>query len=659
MSKIEQTNYEKLPLGEIKPSGWLLNQLRLQADGLTGNIDRLWDELGPKSAWLGGKGEAWERGPYYLDGLVPLAYLLGDAALIEKAEKWVQSILNSQNAEGGFGPARTRDWWPRAVALKALVSYYSATGDKQIITFMRKFFKYMYNNIDDFPPKYWAAARAFEFIVPIEVVYNETGDEFLLDLVDKLKTYSYDWFDYFNDFTYKKRAGRYMSRGLINLGRALGSASDEKKKVGVKPLKEDSAKDILAFNQKRLVRKLMLTHGVNVAMAVKYPVLYGGFYNDAEHFQTSKTGLHSLYKYHGTATGMWTSDEHLNGKNPSLGIELCAVVELMYSLELMLQRTGDCYYADLLELLAFNTLPATFTPDMCAHQYVQQPNQVLVTKAKRSFFDVGKEGNIYGLKPNYGCCAANMHQGFPKFVENLCYKRDNELAFLVYAPCVVDTEIDDVRVRLVEETDYPFKNSVKFKVDLVSGNPNVRLTFRVPEYTKMNVFINGKQVVTDSKTTVHVKRSLKINDCIELRFTAPVVAVFNPDRTVSARRGSLLLASKLKTELSPISGTPPFVDYTAKTLTQWRVAPELHRKEFEVIAERENDIDDKPFNDGWPPLEVDVKARLVSNWRIKNDSAAPPPHRPALSDRIVKLTLVPYGATNLRISQFPVNKLTK
>ena len=56
---------------------------------------------------------------------------------------------------------------------------------------------------------------------------------------------------------------------------------------------------------------------------------------------------------------------------------------------------------------------------MWAHQYDQQANQVLCTVAKRHWTHQRRDSNLYGLEPNFGCCTANMHQGWPKFVAHL------------------------------------------------------------------------------------------------------------------------------------------------------------------------------------------------------------------------------------------------
>jgi hypothetical protein len=138
--------YIELPLGAIKPQGWLHDMLVRQKDGATGNLDKLYPlVMGQRNGWLGGDGDQWERGPYWIDGLLPLAYILNDQALIAKTKPWIEWALNSQQPDGYFGPEKdyspepgvqrdnSRDWWPKMVMLKILKQYYAATGDQRVI----------------------------------------------------------------------------------------------------------------------------------------------------------------------------------------------------------------------------------------------------------------------------------------------------------------------------------------------------------------------------------------------------------------------------------------------------------------------------------------------------------------------------------------------
>ena len=52
--------FTPLPLGDIKPKGWLARQLRIQADGLSGHLDEFWPDIA-QSGWFGGNAEKWER----------------------------------------------------------------------------------------------------------------------------------------------------------------------------------------------------------------------------------------------------------------------------------------------------------------------------------------------------------------------------------------------------------------------------------------------------------------------------------------------------------------------------------------------------------------------------------------------------------------------
>ncbi len=97
--------FEPLPLGVIKPMGWLRNQLQIQADGLSGHLDEFWPDVA-QSKWIGGDAEGWERGPYWLDGVVPLAFLLDDEKLKSKIQHWMDYIIAHQHADGWLGPVK-------------------------------------------------------------------------------------------------------------------------------------------------------------------------------------------------------------------------------------------------------------------------------------------------------------------------------------------------------------------------------------------------------------------------------------------------------------------------------------------------------------------------------------------------------------------------
>src|SRR5690348_13038028 len=136
---LRKTPLLELPLGSIEPLGWIRDQLEIQVVGMTGHLDEVWPDVGTTSGWLGGSGESWERGPYYLDGLLPLAYLLKDEKLIAKTRPWIEWTLTSQGADGQFGPRVNEDWWSRMIMLKVLMQYAEVTGDERVEPFMTRY----------------------------------------------------------------------------------------------------------------------------------------------------------------------------------------------------------------------------------------------------------------------------------------------------------------------------------------------------------------------------------------------------------------------------------------------------------------------------------------------------------------------------------------
>jgi hypothetical protein len=124
----------KLPIGSIKPQGWLRHQLELEADGMTGHLEEIskWCKL-ENSAWAtrDGSGQyGWEELPYWLKGYGDLGYVLGDERIIRGARKWIDAVLASQRPDGFFGPEANKtslegkpDLWPHMVMCNVLESF--------------------------------------------------------------------------------------------------------------------------------------------------------------------------------------------------------------------------------------------------------------------------------------------------------------------------------------------------------------------------------------------------------------------------------------------------------------------------------------------------------------------------------------------------------
>ena len=125
--------YRALAAQQIKPEGWLLRQLEIQAEGLSGHLDLVWPDI-RESKWIGGDKEGWERVPYWLDGFIPLAYLLDDEDLKKRAKRYIDAILAAQKEDGWICPCELEerdryDLWAAFLICKVLVLYQDCSGD--------------------------------------------------------------------------------------------------------------------------------------------------------------------------------------------------------------------------------------------------------------------------------------------------------------------------------------------------------------------------------------------------------------------------------------------------------------------------------------------------------------------------------------------------
>ncbi len=636
---LRQNPYRELPLGSIKPQGWLREMLIRQKNGATGNLDKLYPlVMNQRNGWLGGDGDQWERGPYWIDGLLPLAYILEDKELIDKTKPWIEWAINSQQPDGYFGPSKdypsepgiqrdnSRDWWPKMVMLKILKQHYAATGDKRVISLMTNYFRYQLKELPKNPLDhwtFWARYRGGDNLMIIYWLYHITGDKFLLELGDLVHKQT---FNYTN-----------------------------------------------AFLNTDMLSKKGSIHCVNLAQGMKAPIIYYQHHPDDKYLAATKKGFEDLRKYNGMAHGLFGGDEALHGNNPTQGSELCTAVEMMFTLESILEITGNADYADKLEKIAFNALPAQAADDYLTRQYFQQANQVMITRHMRNF-DINHGGTdvCYGLLSGYPCCTSNMHQGWPKFTQNLWYATaDKGLAALVYSPSEVKGYVGNgTEVFFKEETNYPFEETIKFTIQTGSNGKPVSFPFhlRIPQWCRKAVIkINGdiwKEGITPQ--VVKISRSWKSGDVVELELPMHIFRDRWYENSISVERGPLTYALKIGEDIKSVRNEKDPIHYgdfyfEVYPTTPWNYGL-LNIPDNKI--EEHYTIEKKGLATGYPwdlknaPVIIKTKAKRIPSWTLYNEMAGPVPYSIIYGAETAKneeeIILVPYGCTKLRISQFPV-----
>lgn len=592
---------------EIKPSGWLRRQLEIQAGSLSGNLDKMWRDV-RDSKWIGGCAEGWERVPYWLDGFIPLAYLLDDEDMISRAQKYIDAIISFQREDGWICPCTDEeipeyDTWAVQLISKVLTVYYECSGDERIPDVIYKTLRNYYELLADGRIHLfnWGKARWFETFIAVNFVYERYNEEWLVDLGRILKEQGTDY-----------------SSFVKNWERPLNKWTFE-------------------------------THIVNIGMMLKEEAvcadILGEKYSDkAEKLRTI------LDKYNGTPVCLFTGDECLSGLSPIQGTELCAVAEQMYSYEILYAYTGDKKWKERLEILAFNALPATISDDMWTHQYVQMSNQIncIEFPGKSLFRTNSSESHLFGLEPNYGCCTANFNQAWPKFALSAFMHKDNKILSAVTIPSVLSTE----NYEIILETDYPFINALRYKV---TTSENIVLEVQLPSFCE-NILCDGKPCEAELCFEIAAGSQREIS----ITFDTPVGLISRPHDLKTVKSGSLIFSIPLKTEYKKreyekdgVERKFPYCDYELYGKSKWNYA--YCSDKFIVSRNVPADI---PFSSSEPCVRVKAKIKEI-DWGFEDGydtvCAKIPECREPLS-RETETELYPYGCAKLRMTEIPLIK---
>ena len=592
---------------EIKPEGWLRRQLQIQAEGLSGNLHKIWPDI-RDSAWVGGKCEGWERVPYWLDGFIPLAYLLENEEMIATAKKYIDSILEKQQDDGWICPCKKEeipkyDTWAVQLICKVLKVYYDCSGDERIPDVLYRVLKNYYELLKSRKIKLfgWGKYRWFESFISINFIYEKYGEDWIRDLAKIIKNQGYDY----------------------------NTATEKWKKPSHK--------------------WVMNTHIVNMTMMLKSEAVSHCLL-DEEYTDNAERLREILDRYNGTVFESFTGDEVLSGLDPTKGTELCAVVEQMYSYEEIFAHTGENKWAERLEVLAFNALPATISEDMWTHQYVQQVNQIACQKTMimAPWSTNGPYAHTFGLEPNYGCCTANFNQGWPKLALAPFMHQGDRIINAVMLPS--DLSCEGIRIRL--ETDYPFKNKVHYSIESVK---DFDFVIRIPSFAK-NLKLNGEAAPTED-LEIEIKSG---RTEIELEFETVPVLKERPNKLYALKAGSLIFSVPVAYDKKMREYTRkgverkfPYCDYQFIPKTPWNYG--YAETDFEIEY---NAVSDIPFSQEKPPVTVRAKMQQI-DWGFKfpyRSICAGVPKSTVPVSSVQEIKLQPYGCSRLRMTEMPLLK---
>ena len=635
----------KLPVGSIMAGGWVRTYLERQRDGLTGHLGEISAWLDKNNnAWYSGNGQGdhgWEEVPYWLKGYGDLAYLLRDTAMIAETKRWLEKVFSSQRPDGFFGPVNKeksarhpqglQDVWANMLMLWAMQSYYEYSKDQRVINLMDRYFKWE-NNVADsvFLKTYWENSRGGDNLYSIYWLYNITGENWLLNVAAKVHRNTADW---------------TQKNNLPNF------------------------------------------HNVNVAQCFREPATYYMQAKDSFFLNATYNDFNIIRNMYGQVPGgMFGADENARKgyADPRQAVETCGMVEEMASDEILARITGDPFWADHCENVAFNTYPAAVMPDFKSLRYLTAPNMAVSDTVNHSP-GIDNDGPFLMMNPfSSRCCQHNHSQGWPYYVENMWMATpDNGLAAMLYNSCSVTARVGNNKtVTLQEETHYPFEDKISITVKK-ADNINFPLYVRIPAWCDdAEIKINGTVInhPSTAATYTRIENTWKSGDKIEITFPMKVqLTTWNENKnSVSVNYGPLTFSLKIKetykkedsrsaaiadSRWQPNADATRWPSYQIFPASQWNYGLDEkvtggNTASFFTVVHKAWPKNNFPFTVDDVPLTIEATGRQIPAWQLdKYGLVAVLPQSPvSVNTGSEKIELIPMGAARLRISAFPVVK---
>jgi uncharacterized protein len=629
--------FRDLPIGAVKPAGWIKGWLQRQADGLTGHPENLaypYDTcmyagiIPPPTIPHGQNWWPYEQSGYFVDGATRLGHLIDNPAAQKIPAASLQYILDNS----GPGKLGESTWgWPNTVVGRALIAEHSATGNTKIADVLSECV---------LGSRSFGGRDGYIFEEAL-YLYGLNGDPRLLGIAQT------GYNRYFLDDT--------------------RSFSHVDKIHGDKPLRE---------------------HGVTAAEQLKLlPMLYC-YTGDAQAKELAGLAYRKIEDDSLMPDGGIVSSESLGTTVFDSMHETCDLTDWSWSFGYQLMASGEGHWADLIERIAFNALPGAVTKDFKQLQYFSSVNQILASNTACP--RIAPTRMSYRSAHDTECCAGNVNRAMPNYVTRMWMRMAGGVAATLYGPCELNTVINGQPVVITEETDYPFRETLTFKVKIAQPTA-FAFALRIPEWcSNAALMINGKPAGLECRpgTFVTLQREYRDGDRVELQLPMGVqLKDWFGGRAVSVQRGPLVYSVKIDENWVESQQDPDAIKRALKGNNiqgfpaveffpqgEWRYGMDPAQKsapeKFKVI---EAPMPENPFLAESAPVRIEVPLRILPQWATSWRPVIEPassnlklaPHNPsslpddaemqAVGEPTV-LSLVPYGSTYLRLTTLPVIK---
>lgn len=616
----------ELPVGAVQPRGWIQQWLLRQASGLTGhpeNLDYPYDtcmfagEIPPpaikdkywKSWW------PYEQSAYYTDATARLSRLINDPGIDRRRDAAMDYILTHSTGTNLGGSAAC---WPNAVVGRALMAEFSATADPRIAAVLQNWLLTSVGEITKGGRNGVNFEEAF-------YLYGLTGDQRLLDL------------------------GQKIYQGYLTDTNSFFTAE---KIHGNGPFHE---------------------HGVTAAEELKCLPLMYSYTGDPAALQFARRAYQKVLDNNLMADGGIVSSEHLDRPGFYSVHESCDITDWSWSLGYLFMATGDANVADLIERTTFNALPGAVTKDFKQLQYFSAVNQTVIA-ATNTHLGHWLTRMTYRAAHDTECCAGNINRAMPNYVIRSWMRADDQgLAAVYYGPNEVTAPVAGQNVTITEDTSYPFRNDIAFKIK--TAQPvTFNLQLRIPGWCdQATIRVNGKNLDAKSAagTFASVKREFHDGDVINLTLAMPVkVENWFKNQGVSITRGPLVYSLQIVEKRVEHTSDPdnikpllsgheirafPEVEFSANS--DWRYGMGMVSKKYpKDIKAVESPLTENPFIEEQTPVRLELPLYHLPDWApgLSEPAGLPTAGQQQVDGDAKTMTLVPYGSTHLRLTTLPV-----